>query len=290
MAITFKTPSGAPTPTVAKAPEPNTPDKGGQTLPPYNPKKGSAAYKRYMSEAQSAQTVAEKIALDPEGEQRMGLAIHRLIAQGKVTPRPARDLRTTPTVDRTSPELIEQFTNLLMVGANSSAIRAIMQLTQAEYDDLHKSSVESMIAGLANTGILGTVALSFSTLQEASRRALQALAQIDDKAENRSDLLSTIQVVTQVEKAKIDLLIRTGAVKVKKHVELTARFEPPGSHSNIDTFNSEKARSVMVEVAAALAEDLVDSSGSGTPSGDEYAEFTGEEDDLDDDIDPAGSA
>lgn len=248
MAVKYSLPPGT-TP-------PSPPPKGGEVLPPYNPKPGSDAYKRYMSEAKAAQTVAEKVATDPEGKERIDLAVHRLIAQGKVNPQPARDLKTEPVKDRSNPDLIEEFSKLLLVGANAFTIRSILQLTHTEYEDLHKAATEAMIRELSNTGILGTVALSFSTLQEASRRALQALASIGEGKDERDDLLSTIQVVTQVEKAKIDLLIRTGAVKVKKQVELTARFETPTSHGNIDTFNSEKARTVMVQVASALAEGL----------------------------------
>lgn len=236
-------------------PTPDTPSKGGEVLPPLNVKAGSAAYKEYMGIAKNAQTLADKVGNDKFGKERVDLAVHRLIAEGKVHPQPARDLKKDPVLDRTDPKLIEEFTRLMLVGANAGAVRAIMQLTQQEYDDLRKAALESSITELSNDGILGTIAQSFSVLQEGSRRALQVLAGLDDEPKNRNDLLNTIRLVKEMEQAKIDLLIRTGAVKVKKHVQIDANFGVK-AHNNIDTFNSEKARTVMVQVASLLTAGL----------------------------------
>lgn len=240
---------------VAPPPTPDTPSKGGEVLPAFNIKENSAEYKKYMGIAKNAQTMADKVGNDKFGKQRVDLAVHRLIAEGKVHPQPARDLKQHPAIDRTNPKLIEEFTKLMLVGANAQAVRAIMQLTQQEYDDLRKACLESAITELSTDGILGTIANSFTVLQEGSRRALAVLAGIGDKPTERNDLFNAIRLVKEMEQAKIDLLIRTGAVKVKKHVQIDANFGNK-SHSNIDTFNSEKARSVLVQVASILTDEM----------------------------------
>lgn len=246
-------------------PTPDTPSKGGEVLPAYDYKATHPEYKKYMGIAKNAQTMADKVGNDKFGKERVDLSVHRLIAEGKVHPQPARDLKKHPAIDRTNPKLIEEFTKLMLVGATQQAVRSIMQLTQQEYDDLRKAAIESSITELSTDGILGTIANTFTVLQEGSRRALQVMAGINDDPKNRNDLFNAIRLVKEMEQAKIDLLIRTGAVKVKKHVQIDANFGAR-SHSNIDTFNSEKARSVLVQVASVLADEM----GSDAEEEDDY--------------------
>lgn len=176
----------------------------------------------------------------------VALAVDQMIERGDIVP---RDVMSN---DLTDPKLREDFGRLLYVGANKGAVCEILQISSVTYDKLKRQHIEAAVESLAEMGVVGTVALSFEKLEEASRRASQLVASLGDTKEDRQDLMNALRLLQGLESEKINLLVKTGAIKVKKKIEISTAME---KGSAIELFSGEKAQRVMVNLMTALVEE-----------------------------------
>jgi hypothetical protein len=169
-------------------------------------------------------------------------AVEKMLARGEISQRPEGW-----AVDTSDPDLREDFGRLVYVGADAATICRILRINRSTYLNMKTAHVERAIDSLADVGVIGMVALSFDKMEEASRQALSMAANLDgvDCAQNK---LAALRLVKDIEAEKINLLVKTGAIKVKKKVEISGNLVQTGT----DLDGGEKAQRVMLDIMALI--------------------------------------
>lgn len=224
-----------PTPAVSTPPEP--------TQPPQKAKFGNRGRVPKITDPGLKELTSSR----GPGRDTVDTAIEKMLARGDVTARPEGFV-----AHHDDPDVREEFGRLLFVGASSDQIRRILRMSPGLYLKMKQRHVEQAVESLADVGVIGMVALSFEKMEEASRRALQLAANMGDK--NPAQLIAALRLVKDIESNKIDLLVRTGAIKVKKKVEISGQLV--GSSTDLD--GGEKAQRVMLNIMQLIEADTVE--------------------------------
>lgn len=125
----------------------------------------------------------------------------------------------------TGDELLHQYISLDSIGAPFDTIVAILQVSRPTVMELKRKARALYVNNLSEAGVMGTIGTSFHRIELASQRAMALLATLADKDPKTLD---AARAVVSFESQKIDLLVRTGAIKVKHRVEVSAELEPDG--------------------------------------------------------------
>jgi hypothetical protein len=171
----------------------------------------------------------------------------KLVAEGAIT------TREWGSTDTTDPKLVEDFGRLMYLGVPRTVTCDILKISPPTYYTLKKKFIENAIEAMADTGAVGMVALSFDKLEEASRRTLQLIASLDDNAADRNALLNAINTLKSIETEKINLLVKTGVVKVKKKIEISGELSTT-SVATADLFSGDKGQKLILSLAEAMSE------------------------------------
>lgn len=137
----------------------------------------------------------------------------------------AKALVDIGVIDHDKPLLsrVPEFMTLESMGTPPDVMREVMGLTQSQYNKLRQFSIDHQVSMLQETGALGTIAQAMTRLEHASQKALAHLStiKVSDKA-----VLDAVRMLSDIESRKVDILVRTGAVKVEKKIviqqEMTA--------------------------------------------------------------------
>lgn len=194
-------------------------------------------------------------------KEEVEIVVDKMIKRGDIVVR-----EKSGTTDTTDPSLREHFGKLLYVGANQETICEILKIPRDTYRRLKRQHLESVVESLAETGVMGMVALSFDKMEMASARTLQLIAGLGDTPDERQDLVSAVRLLKDIENDKIGMLVKTGAIRVKKRADISAQLEVLSGGTQ-PLLTGEKAQAVMIKVMANLVEaiegDDDDESGDG---------------------------
>ena len=122
-------------------------------------------------------------------------------------------------------ELLNQYITLDSIGASMDTICAILNISRPSYAVLARKSRALYVSNLSEAGVMGTIGTAFHRIDVASKRAMALLASLDDK-DLRS--IDAARALVAFETQKVELLVRTGAVKVKHRIEISSEIEPDG--------------------------------------------------------------
>jgi hypothetical protein len=170
-------------------------------------------------------------------------ALDRMVAAGDVVPRPEGYV-----ADLTDPQLREEFGRMVYVGVPDSDIRRVLRISRAQLVQMRREHVEQAVEALSSTGVVGVVAMSFDKLEEAGRRAMQLAATADSPRLT----IEALRLVKDLETSKIDLLVKTGAIKVKKKIEISGSLE---HGTNPEQYEGERAQRVLLQLATMVVEE-----------------------------------
>lgn len=181
-------------------------------------------------------------------KQEIEVVIDRAIKNGTLVPRSGDS-----PADTTDPKLREDFGRLIYIGATRDTICEILKIPIETYRRLKREWLEATVDSLAETGVIGMVAMSFDKLEFASQRLLQTIASIGDKPEERSDLITAINALRNNEVDKVTLLVKTGAIKIKKKTDVSIQMESLTGGTQ-PLLTGDKANSIMVRVLGKIVE------------------------------------
>jgi hypothetical protein len=180
------------------------------------------------------------------------VAVERAIKTGEIVVREKGAI-----VDTTDPELREHFGRMLFMGATQDLICEVLKIQRDTYRRLKRLHLESVVESLAETGVMGMVALSFDKMEMASTKTLQLINSLGVSEKDRADLIGAVRLLKDIENDKVSMLVKTGAIKVKKRAEISAHLEVL-SGSSQPLLTGEKAQQVMVRVMADLVDAIED--------------------------------
>lgn len=136
------------------------------------------------------------------------------------------------------PGVLQQFLSLVSVGADDRTILRMLGVGPMGLKDLKGMYYEMCIDQLSGKGILGAVAESFMRLQEASRRCVAAISVLSEDQVSLGpdgkphiipkDLKLTkdyLLTLATIERTRIEMLVKTGAVRPKKRMDASKLFE-----------------------------------------------------------------
>jgi hypothetical protein len=140
----------------------------------------------------------------------------------------------------------------MFLGAPRRIVNKVLSISNDSYLKLSRNHLERQVNSLQEIGVIGMVARSFDNLEHASMRAMQLMAALTNEKKDQHYLLRAIETVKSIEAEKINLLVKTGAIKVKKHVEISGQLQ---ATTDSALFSNEKAQKVMLSLISALADD-----------------------------------
>lgn len=116
-------------------------------------------------------------------------------------------------------QMLQQYVMLENIGAPQDVISQVMKIPYAKVRDLRAEARDMYMANLSEDGVMGTLGVAFHRIEQASKKALALLATLEDKDPR---LLDAAKAVVNFETQKVEMLVRTGAVKVKRRVEISS--------------------------------------------------------------------
>ena len=116
---------------------------------------------------------------------------------------------------------------------------------------LKRNHLDSNVEALVEVGAVGMVALGFDKLDYASRKTMQLIAQLD-QGKNSYTLMHAIRLLKEIESEKISLLVKTGAIQVKKKVEISGSMDV---NQSVQLLDGDKAQRIMLTILGKLAAD-----------------------------------
>jgi len=174
-------------------------------------------------------------------------SINKLIASGAIKSRTNAD-----AVDINDPDLRQDFGRLLYMGAPMDLVCRVLCVSTATYTKLKRMHLEASVDALGEVGVVGMVAQAFDKLEFASNRSLQLIAALGNQKEDRADLIAAINTLKAIESEKVNLLVRTGAIKIKRKVEISTHLESGTSQKEL--YSGGKAQQVMLDIVASLGD------------------------------------
>ena len=178
---------------------------------------------------------------------------------GELTPR-KRHNRESPAVANKMVEkgeidrddLHSSFRTLYYAGATESVACDILGVNKFEYNKLKARYLESSVESLGEIGVMGMVALAFDKLEESSRRLMQLIAGLDEKnPKERVDMLNSLKLLTDIETKKVQLLVQTGAIKVRKKIDIGMDLHSGGAGERL--VSGKEAQTVMDKLVSVLS-------------------------------------
>lgn len=126
---------------------------------------------------------------------------------------------------KTPEEQLSQYMLLENIGAPMDVICDIMGVSISRVRKLKADAREMYISALTDSGVMGIVGVAFHRLDEMSRKTMALIAGLNESAEDAPVLLQAIKALTDIETRKVELLVKTGAVKVTRKVEISGALD-----------------------------------------------------------------
>lgn len=158
--------------------------------------------------------------LHPEKSTMAANVAYRMKAEGVVGPKPGKK----PTPD----EQLEQYIMLENIGTPKDVIREVMSISDHTLGLLKGRAKDLYVHAVVEDGVMGAIGVAFHRLDIASKKVLSLLPFLEGPRNSKA-MVEATRALVQFEAQKIDLLVRTGAVKVKRKIEVHEQLDQTGS-------------------------------------------------------------
>lgn len=174
---------------------------------------------------------------DPQAKLLSEKAVHAMVEAGVVGKHGDEKL--------SDDEILQQFIMLENIGAPADAMQKILGCSPQRLQTLRFQAREVYISTLTSDGVLGTIGTAFHRIENAAKKIMAQMASLQDNDPRQVELSKSL---VDFETKKVDLLVRTGAVKIKRKVEISGVFDQ-GQIGDPSLVSGEKAMQLLQLIA-----------------------------------------
>lgn len=148
---------------------------------------------------------------------------------------------------RSDEEQFAQFMMLENIGTPPDVIRQVLNIDTARFKVLRNRVRAWQVAELSEDGVVGTVSKAFHRIELAARKILMA---IESGGDDPKLVAMLTRELVDFESRKVDLLVRTGAIKLKPKIELHHVLEeraPAGDESLVSGAQAAEILKMLVQ-------------------------------------------